>query len=120
MISNYRELTVWQKGMTLCKLIYACTESFPKAQQFVLASQMQRAAISIPSNIAEGYNRQYSKEYKQFLSIAYGSAAELETQILLASQLGFINEPQATELLSILTEIAKMLHVMIQKMKEAA
>jgi len=120
MVSGYRDLIVWQKSMQICKTIYAYTETFPKSQQFVLVGQMQRAAISIPSNIAEGYNRQYTKEYKQFLSIAYGSVGELETQILLAKELGFLTDIQVNSLLSNITEVAKMLHVMIQKMKEAA
>ena len=120
MVGSYRELMVWQKSMHLCKRIYMLTEAFPKSQQFVLASQMQRAAISIPSNIAEGYNRQYTKEYKQFLSIAYGSVAELETQLLLAVDLSFAGEIPVKSLINDLVEVAKMLHVMIQKMKDAA
>lgn len=120
MAASYRELTVWQKSMQLAKLIYAATEQFPKTQQFILAAQMQRAAISIPSNIAEGYNRKNRKEYIHFLSIAYGSAGELETQITLAYELGFISDVHYKELCAVVIEISKMLHVMQFKMKEAA
>ena len=120
MARSYRDLVVWQKAMVLCQDIYRATETFPKAQQFVLASQMQRAAISVPSNIAEGYNRQFSKEYRQSLSIAYGSVGELETQILLAAQLGFCSEKIQQSLLNQATEVAKMLHVIITKVKDAA
>lgn len=120
MVGSYRELIVWQKARSLCKRIYLATDTFPQNQRFTLIKQMQDAAVSIPSNIAEGYNRQYTKEYRRFLSIAYGSAGELETQILLAMDLGFLTESMSESLTHDLTEIAKMLHVMIQKMKEPA
>ena len=120
MAGSYRELIVWQKGLALAKHVYAMIEAFPKSQHFVLSNQMQRAALSIPSNIAEGYNRQYTREYRQFLSIAHGSAGELETQSLLAVELGFVTQTQINVLLDELREIAKMLHIMIYKMKEAA
>lgn len=119
-MGNYRGLIVWQKAMSLAKDIYTMTGNFPKSQQFVLANQMQRAAISIPSNIAEGYNRQYTSEYRQFLSIAYGSAAELETQILLAMELGYVIRQDIDCPLAKLEEISKMLHTMVKNRKEAA
>jgi four helix bundle protein len=117
---GYKELIVWQKGLSLAKHIYTLTETFPKSQQFVLSNQMQRAALSIPSNIAEGYNRQYTREYRQFLSIAYGSAAELETQIALAIELSYMSEMQSSFITEQLNEVSKMLHVMIHNLKEAA
>lgn len=116
-ISSYKELIVWQKSYKLCTLIYKITETFPKKEDFSLISQMRRCSLSIPSNIAEGYNRNHRKEFIQFLQISYGSSAELETQILLASEIGYINKADSEELLSLLTEILKMLNTMIQKIK---
>lgn len=91
-IKTFKDLKVWQKGMELVKEIYNITGTFPKDEQYGLTSQMRRAAISIPSNIAEGFRRRYAKEHKQFLSIALGSAAELETQVLIAKDLGYIKD----------------------------
>ena len=86
-LKSYKELIVWQKSILLVKEIYLLTNSFPKSEIFGLSSQMQRAVISIPSNIAEGYSRKNIKEYLQFLRIAYGSATELETQIIISKEL---------------------------------
>lgn len=81
---GYQSLSVWQKAMELAREIYALTEKFPQKEQFGLCDQMKRAAVSIPSNIAEGYRRGSKKDYAHFVSIAHGSLSELETQILLA------------------------------------
>ncbi|MBN1621622.1 MAG: four helix bundle protein [Endomicrobiales bacterium] len=86
---SFKDLIVWQKSYNLVIEIYKMTGLFPKEEMYGLSQQMRRASIGIPSNIAEGYGRQYSKEYKQFLSMAYGSLCELETQYLLAIDLGF-------------------------------
>ena len=80
-MNSYKDLTVWQKAMDLVLMVYRITKLFPKEELFVLVSQMRRAAISIPSNIAEGYTRRTRKEYIQFVQTAFGSAAELETQL---------------------------------------
>ncbi len=87
-VRSYRDLTVWQRSMTLAELVYAATSQFPKSELYGLVSQMRRAAISIPSNIAEGHSRISTGGYVQFLGIARGSLAELETQIELAKRLG--------------------------------
>ena len=87
MAKSFRELVVWQRSIELVLLIYRCTESFPKHEKYGLTQQMRRAAISLPSNIAEGFRRYYNKEYRQFLYVALGSSAELETQIVIAENL---------------------------------
>jgi len=91
MVKSYKELTAYQKAYQLVVLIYKMTSSFPKAELYGLTSQMRRSAVSIPSNMAEGYMRG-SKEYTQFLKIALGSAAELETQLSLSKDLGFCGD----------------------------
>lgn len=93
MVKGHRDLLVWQEGMTLVKLIYQCTADFPKDEIFGLTSQMRRAAISIPSNIAEGAARNGKREFIQFLGIARGSLSELETQILISNDLGYLTLP---------------------------
>lgn len=88
----HHDLLLWQEGMALVKDIYLATSGFPKEEIYALTSQMRRAAISIPSNIAEGAARRGDKEFLQFLSIARGSVCELETQVILAKELGFLSE----------------------------
>jgi len=106
---NYLELKIWQRSRKLVKLIFQLTEAFPNNQQFGLISQMQRAAISIPSNIAEGAGRNSSKEFVRFLDIATGSAFELETQLFLSSDLGYVNIEKVEAITSELKEIQKMI-----------
>ena len=90
MLKNYKELKVWQKAYQLCGDIYKSTRSFPKEERYGLTSQIRRSAVSVPSNIAEGYGRKTTQEYIQALYIAYGSNCELETQILLAGDLRYL------------------------------
>jgi four helix bundle protein len=116
-VSTYRELIVWQKAMQLVKEIYFLTETFPRDETYGLASQIQRAAVSIPSNIAEGYVRKHKKEYLHHLSIALGSAAELETQLLICQELNKLNHLNFSQAESLNTEILKMLYVMIEKVE---
>ena len=87
MLKNYRDLKVWQKSYTFCLQIYQETRKLPNEEKFGLTSQIRRSAVSIPSNIAEGYGRKTTADYLRFLSIAYGSLCELETQIMLAGDL---------------------------------
>ncbi|MCG8379465.1 MAG: four helix bundle protein, partial [Proteobacteria bacterium] len=89
-IRNFRDLEVWKLGKTIVKDVYGITAYFPKSEMYGLVSQMRRASISIPSNIAEGFNRYHNKEYRQFLYIALGSCAEFETQLEIATELGFL------------------------------
>ena len=106
---SFRELTVWQKSMDLAKIIYKICKKLPPEEKFGLAGQMQRCAVSIPSNIAEGNKRTTAKDYVQFIRIASGSAAELETQLLLTRDIYGLN---VVEALDLLTEVQKMLQVM--------
>jgi len=106
---RYRDLVVWQKAMDLVVEIYHLCQSFPAAERYGLVSQMQRAAVSIPSNIAEGHARKSSGAFVNHLSIAAGSLAELETQIMLAERLGFCNENTSLSLLTSTDEIGRML-----------
>jgi four helix bundle protein len=104
--------------MDLSKRVYIHTKLFPKDEIYGLTSQLRRAAVSIPSNIAEGYARNSRKEYIQFYSIAYGSVAELETQLILARDLDYISSDNFLETEKLLHEVAKMLHVLIIKLKQ--
>lgn len=116
-LESYKELIVWQKAMDLAISIYELTSKFPKSEIYGLISQMRRAAVAIPSNIAEGYGRKSSKEYHQFLSIAYGSGLELETQIVLAKKLTLANTQDFEKSEVLLEEVLKMLNVLLFKLK---
>jgi len=109
-IKSYQDLAVWQKAMDLVVMCYQMTTKFPKNEIYGLSSQLQRAAVSVPANIAEGRHRQHSKEFLQHLSIAYGSLAELETHIQIAGRLNYIYEDQINKMLGIKAEIGKMLN----------
>ncbi|MEA1957998.1 MAG: four helix bundle protein [Euryarchaeota archaeon] len=108
-MKNFKELNVWQKGIELVEIVYKITSSFPEEEKYGLSAQMRRAAVSIPSNIAEGHLRKTAKDFKQFLSIARGSCAELETQIIIAHKLGFIYGDNFDNLSSKIEELSKML-----------
>lgn len=109
-LKSYRDLEVWQKAMDLVVACYQITKKFPKNEVYGLINQLQRAAVSIPANIAEGRERQYSKEFIQHLSIAYGSLAELETHIQIAERLTYIDMNQLKKLLDKTAEIGRMLN----------
>lgn len=111
-IHSYNELIVWQKAMELVVAIYKLTDLFPKTEMYGLISQMRRCAVSIPSNIAEGRRRGTRKDYRQFLLIAYGSGAELETQIEIAKRLLFGNRQDYIKADSLLDEVMRMLNKM--------
>lgn len=113
-MESYRGLIVWQKGMDLVVAVYRLTATFPKSETFGLASQMQRAAVSIPSNIAEGNALHQTKAYLRHLSIACGSLAELETQIEIAERLGYATTP---DLAAQANEIGRMLTSLRQKLE---
>ena len=92
MLKNYKELNVWQKSYKLCLHIYKVTKRFPRDEMYGLTSQIRRSAVSIPSNIAEGYGRKTTLEYVRFLYIAYGSVCELETQTMISGDLGYVGK----------------------------
>jgi len=116
-ISSYKDLVVWQKAMLLVKSTFLLTASFPENEMYGLTSQMRRAAVAIPSNIAEGYGRHSSKSYIQFLSIAYGSGLELETQLLIVKDLRYCSDEVFHQAEQLLTEVLKMLHTLRTKLK---
>ena len=113
---NYTELVVWQKGMALVKETYQITRSFPADEKFGLVSQMRRAAVSIPSNIAEGQARRTTGEFIQFISQAEASVAELRTQFLIAVDLGFCTKAEAQPSLLLTSELRKMLNGLRRKL----
>ncbi|MBS1842250.1 MAG: four helix bundle protein [Acidobacteria bacterium] len=113
---HYKELFVWQKGMNLAKLVYKLTASFPVDERFGITSQLRRAVVSVPSNIAEGQARQSTKEFQQFLSIAEGSLAELETQLLLSVELAFCRKDQVEAALNEIDELQKMIGALKRKL----
>ena len=108
-MKSFKELVVWQKSMDLVEAVYAATRTFPNDERFGLISQMRRAAVSIPSNIAEGHGRNSDGAFGNFLRIAMGSLRELETQLLLSQRLGMIDHPTSGDLLSKCDEIGRML-----------
>lgn len=120
MIKSYKNLIVWQKSFSLSLLIYKLTKNFPKEELYALTSQIRRAVVSIPSNIAEGYSRQRRLEYIQFLQIAFASGAELETQILIAKELGYFGSKDFDKVNNLLIEVMKMLNSLITKIKSSA
>lgn len=107
---SYRDLLVWQKGMALAKEIYKVTTGFPAEEKFGLISQLRRAAVSVPSNIAEGQARNTSGEFIQFISHAEGSLAELDTQLTLAADLNFLSPEKAGPCLESIAELRRMLN----------
>lgn len=109
-IKGYKKLVVWQKSIQLAVDVYGVVQSFPKSEMYVLSDQMRRAAVSIPSNIAEGYERQSTAEYIRFLTIARGSKAELETQLMICEKLNFGDKEKIKALGLLCSEIGKMLN----------
>ncbi len=111
--SGYRALTVWKKSIELVILVYKLTEDFPKSEIYGLISQMRRCAVSIPSNIAEGSRRKSKKDFTHFLTIAFGSGSELETQLEIVRKLPFGQMLDYSKIESLLSEVMKMLNKMI-------
>src|ERR1700758_2774038 len=107
-VRSYRDLVAWQKAMALMVSVYTCTQTFPKVETYGLISQMRRAAVSVPSNIAEGHARISTGEFRQFLSHALGSLVEIETQILIGERLRYIDAEKSNELLARTTELGKI------------
>jgi four helix bundle protein len=111
-ISSFRDLRVWQAGMELVEQVYLLTQSFPKQEIYGLSSQIQRAAVSVPSNIAEGHTREHSKEFLHHLSIAQASLAELETQLEIATRLKYILPEQLEQILQRTASLGKQLYAL--------
>lgn len=109
-MKSYKELVVWQKSMELVVLVYNITNTFPNGERFGLVSQMRRSAVSIPSNIAEGYGRKSKKENAYFVNVAYGSATELDTQVIISHRLKFIKQSEMSSVGSTLSQVQKMLY----------
>lgn len=115
-VRSYRDLVVWQKSMDLVANIYRCTQAFPKAEAYRLAAQLRRAAVSVPSNIAEGQGRISAGEFRQFLGHARGSLLEVETQVSIAQELGFLPKESCDALLCQCTEVGKILGGLIKSL----
>ena len=115
-MKSYRDLIVWQKSMDVVTLIYKLVKQFPDDEKFGLISQIKRSSVSVPSNIAEGYGRNYTKDYIRFLNIARGSLYEMQTQLQVALNLDFIVEEDLNEINSLSVEVEKMLNSLINKL----
>lgn len=118
-MAHFKELLVWQKSINFVTEIYKETESFPKSEMYGLVSQIRRATVSIASNIAEGNSRRSVPDYVQFLRISRGSCAEVETQLIISKNLGFLNEEKSLKLNQDITEISKMLNGLINSLKQS-
>ncbi len=116
-VHSYKDLIVWKKSLMLSIMVYGATKAFPRDEVYGLSSQVRRCAVSIPSNIAEGYTRHGRKEFLQFLQIAFASGAELETQLLISRELRYIDNGKFGELELLLQEVQKMLNSLIAKLK---
>jgi four helix bundle protein len=115
-VKDYKDLKVWQKGIDIVDSIYSATESFPRDELYGLVSQMRRAAVSVPSNIAEGFVRHHTKEYKQFLYMSLGSCAELDTQIVIAGRRKYVGKKNIDELAEDINHETRMLVSLINKL----
>ena len=117
---NYTDLILWRKAMDLAVLVHQSCTAFPRSEAYGLASQLRRAATSIPSNVAEGYARGSTKEYIYFLHVARGSIAELETQLLLAQRVGYLPDSQMTDLQDRINEVGRILHAVLAGLRRRA
>ena len=115
-VKSYKDLIVWQKAMDMTELLYCIAKKLPKEETYALSDQMRRAAISIPSNIAEGFGRNSKKEYLQFLYIANGSICELETQLTLCVRINYLEENEIQPIISLLSEIGKIIMTITKKL----
>ncbi|MEO9534053.1 MAG: four helix bundle protein [Crocinitomicaceae bacterium] len=116
-IKSHKDLKIWQKGIVIVKEIYLMCQSLPKEELYALQSQLKRSAVSIPSNIAEGYGRHYTKNYIQFLNIARGSLLELETQVTIGRELDFITKEIFEKNIELITEESKMINAFIKSIE---
>ena len=117
-IRSFRDLDIWKRSVDLAERIYATTKSFPPGEIYGLTQQLRRAAVSVPSNIAEGFGRFHNKEYIQFLFISLGSCAEMTTQLIIAQRLDYIKNNDAENLISEVEQISKMTMSLIKKLRQ--
>ena len=117
-MKDHKDLIVWQKSMELTRIIYTLTKRFPQGEIFGLTNQIRRAVVSIPSNIAEGFGRNSDKQFIHFLKIAKGSAAELETQLLISRDLSYLTAKDAKSTVALYDEIARMLGALIRNIEK--
>ncbi|MFH1867629.1 MAG: four helix bundle protein [Candidatus Omnitrophota bacterium] len=115
-IKTYRDLDIWKKSIELVSRIYMLTNQFPNTEIYGLSSQMRRASVSVPSNVAEGFRRRHNKEYRHFLYISLGSCAELETQATIAKNLLYLKESEEQEILERIDHISRMVFNLIKKL----
>ncbi len=116
-VQSYKDLLVWQKGMDLCEACYKLTSRLPKDETYGLVSQMRRAAVSVPSNIAEGFGRDQPGSFIQYLRISQGSLKELETQVLVCQRVGLLTEELAQTVLPLADELGRMIRSLIRSQK---
>jgi four helix bundle protein len=114
-VKDYKDLKVWQKGIEIVDRIYEITDKFPKSELYGLSGQMRKAAVSVPSNIAEGFARKSNKEYKQFLYVSLGSCAELDTQLIIANKRNYIADKDAEELAESINHESRMISSLVRK-----
>jgi four helix bundle protein len=119
-LQHYKDLIVWQKSMDLVLEVYRLTRKYPKVELFSLTNQTQRAVVSIPSNIAEGYGRSTTQDYLRFCYIARGSLNELETHLLIASRLGYLAEVEIPVIQALIEEVSKILNGLIRSLCQKA
>lgn len=112
---NYKKLAVWKRGIDFATQIYIVTKNFPNEELYGLTSQLRRASISISSNISEGAGRNSDKEFRQFLNISFGSCSEIETQLIISKNLGYLSQQHYLELTTEIIEIQKIIYTLIQK-----
>jgi len=117
MIKSFRDLDIWQMGIDVTVRVYRVAEALPKREQFGLVSQMSRAAVSVPANVAEGWARDHTKEYLNHLSIARGSLAELETHLVISTKLGYVSEERLAELFTTIDLIGRKLNALQQSLR---
>lgn len=118
-IRSFRDLIAWQKAMELCQLVYALSAGFPVDERFGLTSQVRRAVVSVPSNIAEGYGRRRKQDYLRFLGIALGSLCEVETQVILAVHLSFVGSDTAGPCVDRIREVDRILSALARAVRES-
>jgi four helix bundle protein len=118
-VKQYSDLVAWQKAMDLVEQVYKVTKEFPKDEMYGLVSQMRRAAVSVPSNIAEGQSRS-SQEFVRFLSISHGSLSELETQMIIASRLGYVSPAELGQFAQNASEVGRLIHGLSRSIERLA